>query len=424
MLPIDDAIAQMCQQAIPLTTSTKDLERVHLIAATGRILAEDIRSTIHVPPADNSAMDGYAINVDDLVQSTTLPISQVINAGHPPSPLVNGTAARIFTGAEIPMGANAVVMQEHCEVQCQASGESQANTVTLPSSVVLNNNIRLQGQDIHQGDIILTKGKYLHPQDIGLIASVGIAEVAVFRKLRVAILSTGDEITEPGKPLSAGKIYNTNRYLLHSLLQKMHIDVIDMGDITDTLTATTDAIEHTVTKQDAMGKAVDCIISTGGVSVGDEDHIKQAVLTLGELDFWRIAIKPGKPVAFGHIHDSQQHSKKHIPFIGLPGNPASVFVTFLLIARAFLLTLSHQKNTIPNGQFYTANFSWEANPKRHEYLRAQINPEGHIDIHPKQNSGILSSTAWANGLVVVPPQKNIHHGDTITFIPFNDFLSS
>ena len=412
MLPINDAITQICQHAIPLTTNETDVERVHLMAATGRILAEDIRSTIHVPPADNSAMDGYAINIDDLSQSTTLPISQVINAGHPPSPLAIGTAARIFTGAEIPAGANAVVMQEQCQVQ--------GNSITLPSSVALNNNIRLQGQDIQQGDIILNKGKNLQPQDIGLIASVGIAEVKVYRKLRVAILSTGDELTEPGKPLSAGKIYNTNRYLLHGLLQKMHIDVIDMGDIADTLTATTDAIQHTVIQQAAMGQAIDCIISTGGVSVGDEDHIKQAVLSLGQLDLWRIAIKPGKPVAFGHIHDSQQH----IPFIGLPGNPASVFVTFLLIARAFLLTLSHQKNAIPNGQVYTANFSWEANQKRQEYLRAQINQEGHIDIHPKQNSGVLSSTTWANGLVVVSPQNNIQQGDSVNFIPFNDFFSS
>ena len=416
MLPINDAIAQMCQQAIPLTTTEKNLERVSLMAAAGRILAEDIRSAIHVPPADNSAMDGYAINIDDLSQSITLPISQVINAGHPPTPLATGTAARIFTGAEIPLGANAVVMQEDCEVTCQEEGDA----VTLPATVDLNNNIRLQGQDIQQGDIVLTKGKMLHPQDIGLIASIGIAEVTVYRKLRVAIMSTGDELIEPGKPLTAGKIYNTNRYLLHGLLQKMHIDVIDIGDIADTLTATTDAIQYTITQQAAIGKTIDCIISTGGVSVGDEDHIKQAVRTLGELDLWRIAIKPGKPVAFGHIH----HPQQHIPFIGLPGNPASVFVTFLLIARAFLLTLSHQKNTIPSGQVCTANFSWAANPKRQEYLRAQINQDRNIDIHHKQNSGVLSSTAWANGLVAVPPQKNIHHGDKVTFIPFNDFFSS
>jgi molybdopterin molybdotransferase len=412
MLSINDAITQMCQQAIPLTTINKDVERVSLMAATDRILAEDIHSAIHVPPADNSAMDGYVINIDDLSQSTTLPISQVINAGHPPTPLIAGTAARIFTGAEIPLGANAVVMQEQCE--------QQGDTVTLPIDVALNNNIRLQGQDINQGDIVLTKGKHLHPQDIGLIASIGIAEVTVYRKLRVAIMSTGDELTEPGKPLSAGKIYNTNRYLLHGLLQKMHIDVIDMGDIADTLTATTDAIQQVIAQQAAIGKTVDCIISTGGVSVGDEDHIKQAVLTLGELDLWRIAINPGKPVAFGHIH----HPLQHIPFIGLPGNPASVFVTFLLIARAFLLTLSHQKNTIPNGQSYTANFSWTANPKRQEYLRAQINQGGNIDIHSKQNSGVLSSTAWANGLVAVPPQKSIQQGNEVNFIPFNDFFSS
>ncbi|MGS2718441.1 molybdopterin molybdotransferase MoeA [Eionea flava] len=397
MLAIDDAIKQI----IATITPVNDTENIHITQASGRIIAGNIYSSINVPPADNSAMDGYAINTEDLAKNTTLRISQTVNAGDTPKPLSQGTAARIFTGAEIPLGANAVVMQEHCT--------RIDDSVTLPRHIEPQNNIRQCGQDIQQGDCVIQQGRCLQPQDIGLIASIGVDQVSVYRPLRVAIISTGNELTEPGKPLSTGKIYNANRYLLHSFLQQMNITVVDLGDIPDSLPSTIEALQQAA--------HADCIISTGGVSVGDEDHIKTAVEQLGSLDFWKVAIKPGKPIAVGHIATHQ----KTTPFIGLPGNPASVFVTFLLFARTLLLALQHQNATLPKGQRCRANFTWQANTQRQEYLRAQRDNEGNITIHPKQNSGILSSTAWANGLAVIPPQQDIAVGDTVEFIGFEGF---
>lgn len=400
MLAIDDAI----QKIIANITPANETETVHITQASGRIIAENIYSNIKVPPADNSAMDGYAINTQDLAENIsppTLRISQTVNAGDTPKPLAKGTAARIFTGTEIPPGANAVVMQEQCT--------RVDDNVTLPSNIEPQNNIRQCGQDIQQGDCIIQKNKCLQPQDIGLIASIGVDQVTVYRPLRVAILSTGNELIAPGTPLSAGKIYNANRYLLHSFLQKMKVTVIDIGDILDNLPATIDALQQAAN--------ADCIISTGGVSVGDEDHIKTAVEQLGSLDFWKVAIKPGKPIAIGSITTD----KKATPFVGLPGNPASVFVTFLLFARTLLLALQHQQATIPKGQHSRANFTWQANVQRQEYLRAQRDDKGNITIHPKQNSGILSSTAWANGLAVIPPQQDIAVGDRVEFIRFKEF---
>lgn len=406
MITIDNAIDNLLTHATPIS----DTENISLIDSINRVLAEDIVSSINVPPADNSAMDGYAININDLDKSnhsSTLPISQTIAAGHPPTALAAGTAARIFTGAEIPQGANAVVMQEKCS--------RLESHVTLPSSVELQNNIRPQGQDIRQGDFVLKKGRQLQAQDIGLLASIGIVKVRVYRKLTVAILSTGDELVEPGKPLSPGKIYNSNRYLLHGFLSKIGINIIDCGSIEDTHTATITALQKAA--------ECDCIISTGGVSVGDEDHIKQAVNDLGALEFWRIAIKPGKPLAFGYIN--KQHSntaQSNTPFIGLPGNPASVFITFLLFALPLLRQLQHLPYLPPKGVLLGANFSRTANPQRQEYLRAKTNEHDMVDIYPNQSSGVLSSTSWTEGLVIVPPQTTINMGDKVTFVTFNELL--
>lgn len=434
MLTIKAAVTQLLEKAVGIN----DIETIPLAETMGRVIAQDVVSTINVPPADNSAMDGYAVHVDDHVPHTThtsyssyntynntsntkntstrFPISQTIAAGHPPQPLEKGTAARIFTGAEIPAGANAVVMQEKCTLD---NSDSLHPYVDIPSSVAINNNIRQQGQDIRCGDTILTQGRKLQAQDMGLLASIGIAHVAVYRRLRVAILSTGDELIEPGEHLPAGKIYNSNRYLLRGLLQQLDIEVMDIGVIADTLEATVAGLQQAAN--------ADCIISTGGVSVGDEDHIKAAVLQLGELNFWRIAIKPGKPLAFGSINILPNNKTKNshlqdTPFIGLPGNPASVFITFLLFARPFLLARQQQTPHSPREIPLTANFSWKENPLRQEYLRAKINTEGNIDIFPNQSSGVLSSTSWAEGLVVVPPKTAITIGDSIAFIPFREFF--
>jgi molybdopterin molybdotransferase len=403
MMTPDDAIQELLAQAIPVSIT----EERSLVEALGAVLAENIISTIAVPPADNSAMDGYAVNINDLDKqqtNSTLPVSQVIAAGHPPEVLQRGTAARIFTGAEIPTGANAVVMQEQCTATEKA--------VIVPSGTSLQNNIRLRGQDIEQGDTVLVRGRKLQAQDIGLLASIGIDRVFVFRPLTVAILSTGDELVEPGTPLTAGKIYNSNRYLLQGFLAKMGINVIDCGRVKDTHADTVAAL--------TKAAQYDCIISTGGVSVGDEDHIKNAVNALGTLNFWRIAIKPGKPVAFGHIEiDNHQPT----PFIGLPGNPASVFITFLLLARPFLQQMQHQPYKKPKQQRLPANFTWASNPKRQEYLRAKTNSDGSVAIYPNQSSGVLSSTSWAEGLVVVPPQTSIALNDPVTFIHFGEFFN-
>lgn len=407
MISIDEAIQRLVTQAKPVT----DVEEVNLHDALGRILAENITSSLCVPPADNSAMDGYAVNIDDLDHNTShtiLDISQTITAGHPPKALQKGTAARIFTGAEIPAGANAVIMQEQCTTHTDDNGHT--HSVALPSTVTINNNIRAQGQDIQQGQQVLPKSRCLQAQDLGLLASIGIHRVPVFRTLSVAILSTGDELVEPGKPLSVGKIYNSNRYLLHGFLSKMGFKVVDCGRVEDTLDATIHALKKAAD--------CDCIISTGGVSVGDEDHIKDAVTALGALDFWRIAIKPGKPVAFGSIH----HPSGATPFIGLPGNPSSVFMTFLLLANPLLKALQHQHYKKPSGVHLPANFNWKENPKRQEYLRAKINAAGHIDIYPNQSSGVLSSTSWATGVAVIPIATTIKAGDVVEFIDFNAFI--
>lgn len=400
MISVEQAVSALLEQASPIN----DTETMSIVSALGRVLAQDILSDHDVPPADNSAMDGYAVNINDLSATqeskTQLPVSQIIAAGHPPQKLEVGTAARIFTGAEIPEGANAVVMQEDCE--------ALEDAVSIPGDISVNNNIRPKGQDIKKGSTILKQGRLLQPQDLGLLASIGIKDISVYRSLRVAILSSGDELVEPGQPLEPGKIYNSNRYLLHGFLQKMNIEVIDIGTTEDTEAATIDALKK--------ASQADCIISTGGVSVGDEDHIKRAVTQLGHIDFWRIAIKPGKPVAFGKIGET--------PFLGLPGNPASVFVTFLLFARPLLSALQHQQaNNLATAAYsLPANFTKKANPKRQEYLRARINDQGQIDIYPNQSSGVLSSTSWAQGLVIVPAQKSITLGDTVQFVDFRQLL--
>lgn len=395
LLPVDAALDNILKSVTPVNT----IDNIALDDASGRVLAQNITASIHVPPADNSAMDGYAINTADLSteETTTLNISQRITAGEQARQLAPHTAARIFTGAEIPMGANAVVMQEQCK--------AENNTLSCPSDIKAGNNIRKKGQDINAGDIILKQGKVLQPQDIGLLASIGIAEVPVFRKLTVAILSTGDELIEPGKPLPAGKIYNSNRFLLKSFLKRNQINIIDLKSVEDNLDATKALL--------AEGAQADCIISTGGVSVGEEDYVKKAVDDLGQLTLWRIAMKPGKPLAFGRVTQT--------PFFGLPGNPVSAFTTFCLFVQPFLRRLQGQQQVHYRQQKMTADFTMQANPIRQEYIRIKVDGD-RVSAFSNQSSGVLSSTTWADGLAIMRPKQDIHVGSPVDVLLFNELI--
>ncbi len=399
MKPAAEALTHILDQAISLNAT----ETLPLLKALGRVLAESQTSSLDVPPADNSAMDGYAFCHADLssMSAAGLPISQRVAAGAIPEKLQAGTAARIFTGAEIPEGADTVVMQE----QCQISDDQQ--TVSVPLDCPLGNNIRRAGQDISLGAEIAIAGELLTPQAIGLLASIGIAEVPVYRQLRVAILSTGDELAEPGTPLQSGQIYNSNRYLLASLLQQMNMITVDLGRVEDTPQATLAALSRGTLE-------ADIVISTGGVSVGEEDHVKGAVEKLGELNLWKIAIKPGKPLAFGRIGDT--------PFFGLPGNPVSTFVTFLLFARPYLQKMQGMQPKLPQGSLMPASFTRRKKSIRQEYLRVRITDNGDMQTHPNQSSGVLSSTSWSNALAIVPVDTCVAEGQNVKVIRYDQLF--
>ncbi|AXK40094.1 gephyrin-like molybdotransferase Glp [Crenobacter cavernae] len=380
-------------------TALAERDTVELLAGLGRILAEDLVSTLNVPPHDNSAMDGYAVSLAELGQP--LPVSQRIPAGVVPKPLAQGTVARIFTGAPIPAGADLVVMQEVCTV-----GED--GRVTIAGEVKEGQNIRRAGSDIATGAVVVPAGKRLTPADLGLLASIGIAEIDVLRPLRVAVFFTGDELTEPGEPLADGKIYNSNRYWLTPLLLELGCEVSDLGIVPDSLEATREALS------DAADFA-DIILTCGGVSVGEEDHVKAAVESVGELNLWKIAIKPGKPFAFGRIGAAD--------FVGLPGNPVSGYVTFHVFVRRFI----EQRQGLAEVREPTviklkAAFEWSrADSKREEYLRVKRtveNGETVLARFANQNSGVLSSCAWADGLVRLAPGQTVAPGDWVDYLPF------
>ncbi|MDG1945832.1 MAG: molybdopterin molybdotransferase MoeA [Halioglobus sp.] len=391
LLPVADALARILAHAGPQPTVIE----VPLLDGLGRVLAESVVSHIDVPGLDNSAMDGYALRLGDASQA--LPVTQRIPAGIVGSPLTRGTAARIFTGAAIPPGADAVVMQEDCS--------EIAGVVTVSGDVSAGQNIRPRGQDIAAGETMLNKGRVLRPQDLGLLASVGCAKVKVFRPLRVAALSTGDELVEPGNgQLAEGEIYNSNRYTLAGLLRNLNMEMIDCGIVADNPEATYRALH------DAASSA-DCVITTGGVSVGEEDHVKNQVEQLGHLHLWKLAIKPGKPLAFGSIGET--------PFIGLPGNPTSVFVTFCLIARPFLLKLQGAEEAEPPRLEARAAFSVEKPGIRQDYLRVTLeNTEQGLQalIFANQSSGVLSSVSHSNALAVVPPGTTVVKGDKVEIL--------
>ena len=399
LISVDDAIKKILDQALPVT----ETESIEILDALGRFLASDLMSSINVPGYDNSAMDGYAVrSADCSEEGISMEVSQRIPAGTVGFPLKEKTAARIFTGAPIPPGADAVVMQE----QCSREGE----TVRINAEVAIGQNIRRAGEDIASGSIILEQGKQLRPQELGLIASVGIHQIPVYRKLRVATFFTGDELVTPGKELADGQIYNSNRYTLRGLLQANHCDVTDLGIVPDTLEDTRKVLQQ-------ASENADIVITSGGVSVGEEDYVRIALEELGELSMWRIAMKPGKPVAFGKVNDAL--------FMGLPGNPVSVFVTFLLFARPLILRMQGLENTKPEVQYLTAGFNYSAG-KRQEYLRARIEQDltgAVVKLFPHQGSGVLSSASWAEGLVEIKVGESVKQGDKVKYISFKELLN-
>ena len=402
LMPLDDALARLLAQALPLP----GVDTMRTFDADGRVLAHDLVSALQVPPLDNSAMDGYALRCADVPQpGTVLPVSQRIPAGRVGTPLQPGTAARIFTGAPVPEGADAVVMQE----ECSAEGDGHVRVQATPRA---GQNIRLAGENITRGSVVLQAGARLTPAALGLAASIGVAELPVARRPRVALFSTGDELAMPGEvapeQLPPGAIYNSNRFFLHALLQRMGCEVTDMGIVPDRLGATQDALR--TASQDH-----DVILTSGGVSVGEEDHIKPAVQALGQLDLWQIAIKPGKPFAYGRV--GQAH------FLGLPGNPVASFITFAILVRPFLLRLQGVGDVAPRCIAARADFDWPKADKRREFLRVRYNAAGALDLFTNQGSGVLTSTVWGDGVVDNPPGQTIARGDTVRFHSFAEMLS-
>ena len=393
LLSVDDALTQLLKSARPVA----ETEEVPTLEATKRVLARPQRSTMDVPPMDNSAMDGYAVRIADLKTSMKLRVAQKIMAGGVGKPLEAGTAARIFTGAPIPQGADAIVMQEFATVDGDA--------VTFKKVPEKHEWVRFTGSDVRKGGEILPAGKRLLPQDTGLAASVGIRTLPVFRKLRLGLFFTGDELAMPGEPLAPGRIYNSNRFTLRGLAEVFGCDLKDYGIVPDTLDATRQALRRSAAE-------CDLIVTSGGVSVGEADYVKPAVEAEGSLLMWRIAMKPGRPLAFGQVKNSF--------FIGLPGNPVSSFVTFLIFVRPFILRSQGISSVEAKSIAARADFDWPKPDARREFLRVKWNSQGGLEIYPTQDSAVLTSTAWADGLVDNPAGKAIRKGELVRFLPYSE----
>ena len=410
MKTAQEALQILLSQAQPIQGE----ELVTVAEALNRVLARDQLSLVDVPPADNTQMDGYAVIASDIQSlGQVLKVTQRIPAGHLGTELQSGTVARIFTGAQIPRGADAVLMQEDCEVLGEPSAEGIGYTVKVNRLPKQGDWIRRRGEDLMANQIALKAGTYLRPQELGVAASCGLTHLPVKRRVKVAAFFTGDELTLPGQPLKPGAIYNSNRDTLLACFRALGCEATDFGIVPDTLEATRQTLRE-------AAKDHDLIVTSGGVSVGEEDHIKPAVSSEGRLDMWQIAIKPGKPLAFGAV-------KKPVSgeawFMGLPGNPVSSFVTFLLFVKPFIQSLQGRSLGVEATYWMRADFDWPRADKRNEFLRVKVNTEGGLDLFPNQSSGVLTSASWGDGLVDNPPQQTIKKGDMVRYLPFAQLLN-
>ncbi|WLH03699.1 molybdopterin molybdotransferase MoeA [Pseudomonas beijingensis] len=400
LMPVDEAIRHLLDQAPP----PPPVQRVGLDQALARVLAADILCPMNLPAWDNSAMDGYALRAADLpVDGGYLALAGRIAAGDGPGePLQAGQVVRIFTGAPLPPGADTVVPQESCQVD----GER----VWLPS-VNSGDHVRKEGEELRRGDRLLEAGTRLRAQELGLLAGAGVPQVDVYRPLQVGLLSSGNELREPGEPLAPGQIYNSNRHSLAALLRGWGVEVHDFGVMPDQLSASRQALRLAAAECDVL-------ITSGGVSVGEEDHLKQAIEALGSIDLWRLAIQPGKPLAFGDVAGK--------PWIGLPGNPSAALITALIVVRPFLFRAQGMDKVLPVPLQLPAGFDWLKRNRRRQYLRARLvaDANGHlcVELHPQQSSAMLTAACWADGLAVVECEAQLHKHDKVLYLPFSDLM--
>jgi molybdopterin molybdotransferase len=408
LLSLDEAVAHLVAGTAP--HAIRQTESIATFDALGRVLAADVCSLLDVPPADNTAMDGYALRAIDVpAAGAVLAVSQRIPAGHVGQALLAGTVARIFTGGQVPPGADAVVVQEQCEA-LPGEGLGSVRVNTLPA---VGQWIRRRGEDVAKGAAALSRGQRLTPQALGLAASVGAGVLSVVRRPRVALFSTGDELMMPGEPLRPGAIYNSNRFMLRGLLRAAGCEVTDLGIVPDRLDATRAALRE-------AAAANDLIVTSGGVSAGEEDHLKPAAQAEGELENWQVAIKPGKPLAFGQIRRAAGGAAL---FIGLPGNPVSSFVTYLLAVSPVLRVLQGMSGDLPAAWPLRAAFDLPKADRRREFLRVRLNADGALELFSNQSSGVLTSAVWADGLLDNPPGRTIARGDLVRFLPLAEWAA-
>ena len=407
LLPVDDLITRLIDHACQFTLST---EVCRLERALGRVLSAPIISVMNVPPFDNSAMDGYALAWHDDLEGETLPVSRVSSAGQQTCELIPKSAVRILTGAPIPHGADTVIMQEN--VTCNDE-DFPNKTIRINQQPMLGENVRKAGQDIAIGTVVCPQGTRLGAAEIGLLASLGVGQVEVYRSLCVSVIATGDELVQAGQPLEDGQIYNSNSPLLSALLQMLHVDIVRAIQVPDRPELLKDALQ-------AAANESDLILTSGGASVGDADHLKDVLTQIGRIEHWKIAIKPGKPLVWGEVTNS---SGRNIPLIGLPGNPQSVWVTFLIVVLPFLKVLQGQRTRLlPQVIQVPAGFSRAKAQGRREYLRVQL-VDGQLIQHPNQSSGALMSASWADGFAVIEVGQTFSKGDLVSYLPMSGVLT-